>query len=207
MDKPSCQWVLAQMERKGYRIFDGVGPAGERRDLDLNLFGVRSASQQANRFDDWVGVFWHDPARNDWQFHVWAATTDPGTYWLKNPMSVAGTAVLVPGQYRSSHTIGQHQGKYTALVQNTPLSVYRDGDRDDVVDMSTDSIQVGRFGINIHRASAFQTSTQVDKWSAGCQVLANPGDFALLMDICTASAELWGPTFTYTLLDAAEAGT
>ena len=41
----------------------------------------------------------------------------------------------------------------------------------------------GVFGINHHRANSKTTSTQVDKWSAGCQVQPNP----VLFDIDTDS--------------------
>ena len=71
---------------------------------------------------------------------------------------------------------------------------------DALADMKPDTIQRGLFGINIHRASADQRSIQVGKWSAGCQVVADPRDFAQLMDICSLAEDVWGPAFCYTLL-------
>lgn len=204
MNKPTLDQILKAMQRHNYEVFDGMDPTGARRDLDINLFGVRSAGTKPNAFDDWVGAYWFDLARNAWEFHAWSATTDPGLYYLKKPMSVAGTAILVEGQYRSSHQLGLHQGKYMALVQRGPLKVYRDRDHDDVIDMATDAVQSGIFGINIHRASALRRSTQVDRWSAGCQVLADPGEFDQLIDLCNEAAQIWGPMVSYTLLTEAQ---
>ena len=69
----------------------------------------------------------------------------------------------------------------------------------DKYDLDDNNTQTGLYGINIHRATgrAGKTSTRVDKWSAGCQVLNNPKDFARLIDLCKASGL---KEFTYTLL-------
>jgi hypothetical protein len=49
------------------------------------------------------------------------ATTDPGTFWLRNLMNPQGTAIVKQGQYIGSHGIGMHRGKYLALTQKRPL--------------------------------------------------------------------------------------
>ena len=59
----------------------------------------------------------------------------------------------------------------------------------------------GMFGINIHHASYHGTSTQVNKWSAGCQVIASIDDFNTLMSLANKSKKQYGNSFTYTLLD------
>jgi hypothetical protein len=58
----------------------------------------------------------------------------------------------------------------------------------------------GTYGLNIHRAHASRTSTQVGKFSAGCQVFADPNEFDDFMILCRKSAELYGSRFTYTLI-------
>lgn len=58
------------------------------------------------------------------------------------------------------------------------------------------------FGINIHRASKWGTSTQIDKWSAGCQVIANNEDFDEFMSLARKGAQLYGNSFTYTLIES-----
>ena len=59
------------------------------------------------------------------------------------------------------------------------------------------------FGINIHRAGTFiNGSTQIDKWSAGCQVLSKESDFNLLMELAEKAKTLYGNSFTYTLIES-----
>ena len=197
---PTLQQVTTAMRGLEYEIFDGVDGTGRQRNYDLNIFGIRNDDSRANSFDDWVGVFWMNWEDDAWEYHVWPATTDPGRFYRNAPLNTKGTAILVEGQHRSSHKIGLHRGKYEALVQQKSVPVYRDDNCDDVLDMAPDTIDRGMHGINIHRASAHRRSKQIDKWSAGCQVIADPSDFARLMDICDLSAEEWGPIFSYTLL-------
>lgn len=45
-----------------------------------------------------------------WNYFVFPATTDPGTFYRENPLSVKGTAIMKPGQYRGAYMIGRHRG-------------------------------------------------------------------------------------------------
>jgi hypothetical protein len=128
--------------------------------------------------------------------YVYSGTTNPGTHWLKNLLNPKGTAVLKPGQYVDSWKLGLHQGKYEALVQAKPVTVYRDGDKDDTAEEQGKE-DTGMFGINIHRANPSAISSIIDKWSAGCQVLDNPEQFKTLISSCKTSNR---KLFTYTLL-------
>lgn len=184
---------------KGYKIFKGDGV----KDFDVNIFGIRSSNNCAGEFDDKVGMFWLNTQGN-WQLEVYEATTDPGQYWLDHPMNVKGTAILVPGQYRGSHRIGLHRGQYKALVQKGKLSVYRDNSKDEILDKETSTIMTGLFGINIHKASSLFRPAEVGRWSAGCQVIADPDYFEEFMHICKLASKNWGNSFSYTLLDEHE---
>jgi hypothetical protein len=84
------------------------------------------------------------------------------------------------------------------------VQVYRDNNTDGTYDMLEENIQEGIFGINIHRATKWEgkKSTQIDKWSAGCQVIAANDDFRLFMEICNKAKDTWGNSFTYTLLES-----
>ena len=115
-----------------------------------------------------------------------------------------GVAILKPGQYRGSHKLRLHQGKYMALGQQKPVKVYRDNNLDNKYDLNESSLEEGIFGINIHRATGRTggTSTRVDKWSAGCQVIANNDDWHCFLDICMTAREIWGNSFTYTLIES-----
>lgn len=186
--------ILEASRRLGYTF--SIDP---RR---VNVVGIRSSSDASNKFDDFVGVLLNDRG-GFWNLRLFRGTTDPGLYYLANPMNVSGTAIVVPGQYRNSHKIGKHQGKYSALVQAAPLRVWRDANRDEKYDHASEQ-DAENAGINIHRASEDHDSTVVDKWSAGCQVIANPFDFELFMAYCTESAEIYGNAFAYTLFEESQ---
>jgi hypothetical protein len=190
--------VQKAVESKDYRWFEGG-------DYNLNIVGIRNSDTQGkvtNKFDDCVTVSYS--VNGEKMFHCFGATTDPGSHWERNLMNKDGVAILVPGQYRGSHIIGLHQGKYEALRQKSPLKVYRDKNKDGVYDFTEESIKEGIYGINIHRATSREggKSTQIDRWSAGCQVIAANSDFKLFMELTNKSAKLYGNSFTYTLIES-----
>ena len=190
--------VQKAVESKDYRWFEGG-------DYNLNIVGIRNSDTQGkvtNKFDDCVTVSYS--VNGEMMFHCLGATTDPGSHWERNLMNKDGVAILVPGQYRGSHIIGLHQGKYEALRQKSPLKVYRDKNKDGVYDFTEESIKEGIYGINIHRATSREggKSTQIDRWSAGCQVIAANSDFKLFMELTNKSAKLYGNSFTYTLIES-----
>ena len=177
----------------------------EQGDYNLNIVGIRNSNTKGkvtNRFDDKITLSYK--IDGEWQFHCFDCTTDPGTHWVENIMRKEGVAILKPGQYRSSHKIRKHQGRYEALGQQKPVKVYRDDNRDGYYNLNENSVQEGLFGINIHRATKYagKKSSQVDKWSAGCQVIASNDDWKLFMKICRKSRDEWGNRFTYTLLES-----
>ena len=186
---------------KGYKWFEDKSNKG----YDVNIVGIRNSetnNEVTNHFDDTLTISYK--VDGEWKFHSWPATTDPGQYWIENPISKDGTAILVPGQYRGSHKIGLHQGKYEALRQQRPVKVYRDNDRDLEYDTDEDTIKEGIYGINIHRSNPYDQSYYVNKWSAGCQVFKKVADFHEFMDICKKAKDIWGNSFSYTLIESKE---
>lgn len=185
--------IIASLKKKGYPLFKG--------DYNLTLVGVRSKNKNANTFNDvLVVLFKIDKKQHMYCFDM---TTDPGVYYRKNPINIDGTAVLAEGHYPSCWQIGAHRGQYYALVQRGEMAVHRDGDRDDDIDVDG-AVQRGFFGINLHHGAANRISLKVDKWSAGCQVLADPVDFELLMALVKKSAQKYGPRFSYSLINEAD---
>ena len=183
-------------EQKGYAIFS--------EPFKLNIWGFRANSQTPNAFDDEMHVFLNIGTlqRPKWFYMVFACTTDPGTYWLKNPSNPQGTAILNPGQYVDVYAIDLHRGQYKALCQRRgDVSVTRDYNRDAVLDFNNGKIVKGSYGINIHRASKVGTSYKVDKYSAGCQVFKSADDFDFFMKLCEVHRSIHGNKFTYTLVD------
>jgi hypothetical protein len=156
----------------------------------LHVVGIRSKANEKNKFDDQIYLI------NGPMQQIFSGTTNPGTHWLKNLMNPKGTAVLKPGQYVDSWKLGLHQGKYRALVQAKSITVYRDNNKNDLAEENGKEDK-GMFGINIHHANSSAISSIIDKWSAGCQVLNDPKQFATLLAACENSGK---SAFTYTLL-------
>lgn len=180
---------------KGFRFF-------EAGDYNLNLVGIRNTRDlHANTFNDLFCVAFQ--VRGQTKLLQYACTTDPGIYYRQNPINVNGTAILPAGQHRNLWKIGKHLGQYVALVQNAAVTVIRDPNADKTLDFANGT-ETGYFGINCHRAREHGTSVQVDKWSAGCQVLASGADFGELMSYATRAAEIYGNSFTYTLFESHE---
>lgn len=192
----TLEQIKQVMLDKGYTWFDDAANKG----YDLNIIGVRNSStgnHVTNLFDDTITVSFK--INGKWQFHQWAATTEPGKKGMLQGKAVGGVAFLVPGQYRRSHAIGLHQGKYKALRQIGSLLLYRDADKDLVFDKDKIT-ECSNCGINIHKAGA--DSTFVENWSEGCQVFKRERDFNQFMTICTEAAGRFSNRFTYTLLES-----
>ena len=190
--------IKSTVEKLGYKYFTG-------EEYDVNIIGVRNSKTKnkvTNSFDDKLTVSYKTDGK--WQYHEFDCTTDPGTHWVKNMMNEKGVAILKPGQYRRSHMLRLHLGQYLALGQKENVTVYRDNNRDANYDLDESKTDTGLFGINIHRASKYEgrKSTQVNKWSAGCQVIAANDDWHEFLDICQAAREIHGNSFSYTLIES-----
>lgn len=179
--------------KKGYAFFTNG-------DYNLNIIGVRNlldGNIQRDTFNDALILIYK--VNGVQKIEIFDATTDPGLKLLKNPSNSKGTAILVPGQYRSTYKIDLHNGKYKALCQRSGLvKVYRDKNRDNKLDMDPKTIDTGYFGINIHKAGL--ASETIGGYSAGCQVFKKVADFNHFMEIANKSAALYGNKFTYTLI-------
>jgi len=199
--KYTREQIQRAVQELGYVWFND----DSNKDYDVNIIGIRNSETKdkvTNRFDDKLTISYK--IDGEWQYHEFDCTTDPGTHWVENVMNDKGVAILKPGQYRGSHKLRLHAGKYLALGQKKPLTVYRDNNRDDNYDLDESKTDTGLFGINIHRASKYEgkKSTQVNKWSAGCQVIAANDDWHEFLDICQAAREIHGNSFSYTLIES-----
>ena len=191
--------IQKTMLEKGYKYFTSDN-------YDVNIIGIRNSNTDGkvtNKFDDIMTISYKDED-GEWHYHEFNCTTDPGDDWMDNNMNSKGCAVLKPGQYRSSHKLRLHGGKYLALGQQNLVTVYRDRNKNDKYDFDESTTDTGLFGINIHRATSREgkTSTNIDKWSAGCQVIASNDDWHTFLDICQTAREVWGNNFSYTLIES-----
>ena len=190
--------IEGAVKAKGYVYFEDANKKG----FDVNIIGIRNSStgqKVTNAFDDLLTISYKDET-GAWKYHEWPATTDPGKKGVLEYHNTSGVARLVDGQYRGSHTIRLHQGKYEALGQSKNVKVYRDANKD--LNYDENKIQEGVFGINIHKAGA--DSTYVENWSEGCQVFKKSADFEAFMKICRKSKDLHGNSFTYTLIESTD---
>jgi len=191
--------VELAVKSKGYKWFNDDSNKG----YDVNIVGIRNNAplvddKVTNLFDDFITLSFKE--NGVWKFYIWQATTDPGTKGILETKNKSGIARLVEGQYRGSHTIRLHQGKYEALGQAKNVKVYRDANRDMKYDET--KIEEGIFGINIHHAGA--DSTYVNDWSMGCQVFKKTKDFNEFMKICRMARDIHGNSFTYTLIESTD---
>jgi len=188
--------IKAIMDGKGYKWFT--------KPYDLNLIGIRNPSPRPDKFDDTLVVAYLDSMGNPRTF-VCPITTDPGLYYLQNPMNPSGTAILYPGQYLGLWKLGKHQGKYTALVQQKPAKVIRDANKDSILDFYHQKTETGIQGINLHRAIEDWISTVVGKWSAGCQVIPVAADFNYIISLVKLQIRhIKSDIVSYTLLMESE---
>ena len=188
--------IEAALKAKGYVYFEDT----TNKSYDVNIVGVRNSStgnKVTNLFDDMMTISYKDENGN-WVYKEWMNTTEPGKKGVMEYHNVNGVARLVEGQYRGSHALGLHQGKYEALKQAKSVKVYRDKNKDLTFDET--KIDEGLFGINIHKAG--QDSTWVENWSEGCQVFKRVKDFDEFMKIVKKSGKIHGNSFTYTLIES-----
>jgi len=200
-EKVDYDSIKAAVTSKGYQW--------DSREWAVNIVGIRNYNSfsdgripLSNKFDDIMTVSWIENGVK--KAEKFACTTDPGKHWLVNSMNSAGTAILKEGQYIKSHAFGLHKqsGGYLALTQINPVTVWRDRNGDQFYDFKNP--QTGIFGINIHKASTRDSgSTQIDKWSAGCQVISKSSSLSRILQVAKqAVRKVQQDKFTYTLLNS-----
>ena len=199
--KYTREQIQQTVEDKGYKYFHDNLNKG----YDVNIIGVRNSKTKGrvtNAFDDTLTISYK--IDGEWQYHEFNCTTDPGSHWVENILNEKGVAILKPNQYRGSHKLDFHQGRYLALRQKSDVTVYRDNDRDNNYDLNESKTDTGIFGINIHRATGRSggKSIRVDKWSAGCQVIADNDNWHTFLGICQSAREIHGNSFSYTLIES-----
>lgn len=188
------QRIISEMKRLNYKIF-------EDGDYNVNLIGLRNNVQTVtDEFTDEIVIFYK--INNKLLHFTYPCTTIAGAHYFKNPMLPEfGTAILAPGQYRSSYALGYHYG-LPALVQVGNVSVYRDNNRDLIQDLDPQTLTAGSwYGINIHYS---WNKTKIGRWSAGCQVLPyewNSKEYNHFLSHFQKASAIWGNRFTYTLLN------
>ena len=186
----------AKGEASEYLNYDSVAATYKKlgyvhhEDGKLNLTGIRIANlarsgvgskKGSTGYLDYFCMTYKDGSQK--VFEAYPCTTVPGTSVLTRVNSGNPTkawAILKPGFYKSWYH-GTHKSSppnYRAGTQaRGNVSVYRDGNRDLVHDLVSNSVQTGYYGINIHRSHESKAAWRVGNYSWGCQVFLNNGDF------------------------------
>jgi len=176
--KESIKAILTKM---GYLWFDN----------EINIIGIRTKDQTPDKFNDFMIISYKD------EFHIFNCTTEPGVYWLKNPMRVSGTFVMKPGQYINKWKLGYHH-TYEALVLAGIIQGWRDYDKDNVVDPDKSKVYSDGKAVNIHHAHENTIQTVIDKYSAGCQVIQKFSDWLIFIGLVKEAKQEF---YTYTLIE------
>jgi len=188
--------VIWYMGYWGYVVF--------KRPYELNIIGIRANSTVSDSFDDQILCFWYDE-RGELFYRVFRASTDPGTFWLNNPMQERGAAILKGGQYLHAWqliTTNRFGFPTKELMQVQPVTIIRDYNRDAILDFYNGLEDTGLFGINLHTGTIPNaTSPTVGKWSAGCQVFAVWSEWVEFITLVEKHISLYGNSLSYTLLD------
>ena len=169
--------------------------------FDIFLFGIRDAANP-DTWNDALGCIYRTTQDGPLQLQLWKGTTDPGRNALLRPPNPAGTAVVAPGQHRAVWTIGLHRGR-PAFVQNRPIPVLRDTDRDGNIDPASPAV-AGVYGINGH--DAYKDGLQaVGEASEGCMVWWSHADHTEALKLGQAQQKSLGlSSFSFTLFDVRE---
>lgn len=151
--------------------------------IDYWILGVRSESDIADSFDDKFYVY-----KGVEFIMVTTGSTNSGVYGLLNfkKWNSKGTAVVKSNEwYYDLWKPGKHRRKMKALVQNTKIKVYRDGNMDRKND-EVGPVYSGYYGINFHTVTykAIDYIRKViGRWSTGCQTPNNTRDYYKILDL------------------------
>ena len=195
MLKPTLYTIAKTLDESPYPLFTTP--------YSVNLGGIRNVQElQSNKFNDFLYAFYTDLS-GQLIGYVAKATTDPGLYWRENLINVNGTAILKKGHYKSCYQLKEngHKG-YKAFRQVQEMEYYRDSNRDSDLNLIGETYKENAL-TNIHAAGI--ASLNVDKWSAGCQVVGSRHDWLRILYIADQQANNGlGNQFSYTLFDSSE---
>jgi hypothetical protein len=162
--------IISYMIEQSYRISTGaekyniVYVEGMDENGDLN-------DNEPNSFNDRRMVI-EIPDKIPVLVNHWQATTEPGTHYTMTPISeeatIFGAARIAFGQYKAWQ-VGIHGNseKHEALVQVSPISIYRDKNKDFKRD--GDKLYTGVFAINQHWGYDYEYNN-ISLAGAGCLV-------------------------------------
>lgn len=192
------QYTIAELKnvfsKKGYQL---------REDNKLNIIGVRRRDGiVSNRFDDILVLYWNINGQEVIKYYN--ITTDPGVAF--KPLSTYdpdGIAIMKEGNYKNVYELGLYNG-YEVLRQAGAISFFREKwpSKNKKYKFDNSTLITKIIGAHIHRASGENVSVNVNNWSEGCQVFADPDQFSEFIGIVKGFiSEFSQNKFDYTLLN------
>ena len=173
------------LQRRGFELYT--------KPMQLNIVGLRNKDKSKS---DELHVFYKINARN-WNYHVYELISDTAKVWKGKPSKTP--VLLLEGQYKEAYRIGKRDGKTDALLQVKPVEVVHNYDRDALFNNTTTGEQVS--GIDIICSTYTNDTLTISKAEEGCQVILGKENFDELMKLCAMQSQLYGNSFTYTLID------
>lgn len=164
---------------------------GHKWPAGIHIVGIRALKEIDDTFCDQLICF--SPNQEPIQG---VGTTVPSRVYLIKPMNPKGSAIVKDGQYIDSHEVGLHNG-YKALIQRRPITVFRDSNRDAIINMNPGTEDTGLFNIDIHKYVSW-ISRLLGNASAGCFVWQDINKFNSMMAICEISGQKY---FSLTVLN------
>lgn len=199
MITPAIKDIISLAKSKKYPIFDN-----NSYKYNLNIWGIRSNNKDVTSFNDTFMIF--RKYNGKWTVEYFNGTTDPSDLTLAKPENDKGTAILVPGHYTGLWAYGFHKQRkdHKALVQVRPCIVYRDNNKDKILDYKGPT-DTGLFGINMHRASAYGITSNIGLYSAGCQVHSDVDRYnKVFIPLIEGSVNEGLTSFSYTLINESD---
>jgi hypothetical protein len=197
MRQISHEEIAVTMQLKGFPVHSHKEP------WMLNIIGIRSNDQTPETFDDAIIFFRYDGLKWDWM--QCDGTTDPGLYYLKNPLRSDGTIIMMPGHYPNLYKRGHHKSE-EAFRQIGSAMYIRDNNKDGYLDLALMNVPGKPFVAdnvytNLHDAHEQYKLEKIGKYSAGCQVVADSDEFDIALSWGNDQVKHCGVNkFNYTLL-------
>lgn len=171
-----------------------------------NVIAVRTALQVPDIFNDLYFIVYKENGVEKMYSSI--VTVDPGVTYQVKPLNPKGCAAIAPGQYIDAYQLGFHQGKenHRAFIQIGKIKVYRDNDKDGILELDPDTIEEGMFGCNQHGARVedktghvIDRANKIGPWSAGCTVQER---WSKKEEACDIVEKNYGKIkFSYTVLE------
>lgn len=184
------------------KVLKSKGIPIDGRLLACNIIGIRKKDKSnVNYFEDTlINMIYKNTGLTSKTYTI---TTTPGLFYLKNPINSKGTAILKEGYYENCWAYGKHKG-HDALVQVGKMTVYRDSDKDEEIDLDVPT-EEGLFGINCHGryfdGKSVDWNKEINRWSAGCTVFENNVELSDFLSDCLIHLRVGHGKFSYILLN------